>query len=333
MAGTTTSTARWPRPLRLLVAAVVALLAAEGAARAVEPSLPPPPGWPNLEIADKHDAIRRHGAVDLLVLGSSVADAGIDPATLPDTVAGDRGGYNSALLSASLQVTATWATEIAVPELDPDTVVLGVSTGDLVARAPGLDDWFFGAPEVRRLLGEESRADRLERWLSERSTLVRARSQLRDPGVVLDAIRLGTPPSNVTDAGLNTTLHGRPFDARPAVIAGITAALAGYTIDATQLEVLGDLTGSMVADGIRVVVVTMPYAEVYVGCHPRGQADIDDFEAAIAATVTGAGGEVVSFGVFDEALMADPLHLNEQGARLLTAQLADYLTAGTPPPG
>ena len=80
------------------------MLAAEAGTRAVEPRLPPELGWPNEEVAHKWDqisALANGGGVGVAILGSSVADVGVDPEGIPLDVSGPRGSYNAGFSAQS----------------------------------------------------------------------------------------------------------------------------------------------------------------------------------------------------------------------------------------
>lgn len=315
-----------------LVVAVLLLLVAEALTRAIEPRLPPDSGWPNEEVAHKWDQIEdlaEGGGVGLAVFGSSVADVGIDPEAIPFEVSGPKGSYNAGLLSAVMTVSATWAQHVVVPELHPSIAVIGVAAGDVRQVDPEHDDWFFDAPQIRRLLRKESVADKAEGWLNSRSALLRHRSQIRDLRVLLDVMK-GRSLALVNRYGMNIEQLDRPYAVGHQALEGLRAELVDFRTDSGQLAALGQMVRELEDAGCRVLVFLAPYSADYVASFPRGQADIDGATEAVLEVVRDSAAEVLAFGQWDDSLMTDISHVNRAGAARLTAAIVDQLRRDAP---
>lgn len=322
------------RRLRTILAAIViALVLAEVSVRLLADQLPPPEGWPTEEYAEKVDQIRaleRDGGAGVVAFGSSVMDVSFDPAQLA-TDAAPRGAYNAGVLGTSPSVINRWAHLGVLDALRPDTVLVGISSRDLNANGVatrGLDQLFLDAPEVQHLLGTESFADRIQRRLEKWSSLVAHRESLRRP---LQSTGAWTPEAFVLDLtprGFDAELADDTYRADAQLQDFYRANLLhDFRLSQAQIKALEQFLTELENEGTRAVVVDVPVTELYVTLHPRGAADVDDYEAAIAGVAERSGAELVSFGRWDSALFADPLHVNGAGATRVTTELGDYLEA------
>jgi hypothetical protein len=315
---------------RWAVAVVATLVLAEVTVRLVAGSLPPPAGWPSDEYPQKDDRMAElagDGGAGVAIVGSSVADVSIDPTALPHP----RGAYNAGLAGATAWIVDVWTRRLVVPQLDPDVVVVAVSSRDLNDNGLGVsgrDESFRTSRGGRHLLGTESTADRVERWLAERSALVRYREVLRRP---LEAWTGYEPPGRdafgaITDEGLLTEVLEHPYrDDDDTRTFFRTEPLRDFALGGEQQAAFERLVTALVADGRRVIVVDVPVTEDYVEAHPAGSSDMAAYRAVVDRIVAAAGAELVRPGIWDEALFSDALHLNGAGVERLTALLAEVL--------
>ena len=317
---------------RWAAAVVTVLLVAEVGVRLLTDVLPPPAGWPTDEYPlkdERTEELAGDGGVGVVVVGSSVADVSVDPAGLDHA----RGAYNAGLVGATAWIVDAWTRELVVPRLDPDVVVVAVSSRDLNDNGAGvaLSDGLFRRSEGgRRVLGTESTADEVERWLDERSALLRYREVLRRP---FEAWAGYDPPDRdaaaITELGLEThLLDERYADRAFAVDFMRREPLRDFALDGVQEAAFERLVTGLVADGRRVVVVDVPVTQDYVDAHPRGEQDMDDYRAVVDAVVARTGAELVRPGVWEPSLFSDPLHLNGAGVDRLTDLLAGVVSRG-----
>jgi hypothetical protein len=296
----------------LAVAAV--LLAAEALTRSLTGVLPPPAGWPTDEYPLKDDRtteLAASGGVGVVIVGSSVADVSIDAAELHHA----RGAYNAGLVGATAQIVDAWTRELVVPRLDPDVVVVAVSSRDLNDNGAGVavsDESFRQSPGGRRLLRTESAADRLERWLDDRSALLRYREVLRRP---LEAFTGYDPPDRnaaaITDSGLETRLLGDDYRGDAEILRFMRdEPLRQFALGGVQQAAFEHLVLGLAAGGRRVVVLDVPVTADYVASHPHGEDDVGARRAGV---------ELVRPGVWADRFFSDPLHLNGSGVARLTS--------------
>jgi hypothetical protein len=317
--------------MRRWAAVVVAtLVLAEVTVRLVAGSLPPPAGWPSDEYPQKDDRMAEladDGGAGVVIVGSSVADVSIDPTALPHP----RGAYNAGLAGATAWIVDVWARRLVVPRLDPDVVVVAVSSRDLNDNGLGVAGWdesFRASRGGQHLLGTESAADTVERWLTERSALVRYREVLRRP---LEAWVGYEPPGReafgaITDAGLQTVLLDDSYrDDEYARTFFRAEPLRDFALGGVQQAAFERLVTALAADGRRVIVVDVPVTEDYVEAHPAGATDMAAYRAVVDRVVADAGAELIRPGIWDERLFSDALHLNGAGVDRLTALVAEAL--------
>jgi len=308
----------------VLVGVLVAVVVAEVGARAAAGRLPEPQRWSTPEAQYKVEQMAGRRGVEVAVVGSSVVDVSIDPTRLP------RPAYNASLGAGTIRMVRTFALDVAVPMLDPDVVVVGVSSRELNGNARGqreLEDEFFRAPALRRRTGTESMADVVERVAGEVSYVVRYRSVLRDPGRWIDPQPSWDERSTRHD-GLYLGFLDAAYRATPEVLARTRGdALHRFTVGRQELAAFRSLVQRLAADGRRVVVVVPPVSADYVRAYPRGAADHQRFLDAVAAVAGPAGAPLVVAGVWDDSLMADPLHTNREG----TARFSDLVAPHVAP--
>ncbi len=245
----------------------------------------------------------------------------------PSALAGD--AYNAALGSATIGMVAAFTRAVVVPDLDPDVVVVGISSRELNANAPeqdAIESRFFDASELRHRLGTESILDRADRVLGDVFEVVRYRSVLRDPENWIDP----TPAwdgSITRDDGLFLDFLDSTYHDDPTVLRRMRyGALRDFEIGSDQVATLRRLLTDLRRGGRRVLLLATPVSQDYVDQYPRGAADHERYLATVSDLADEVGVEFASAGVWDDAYMADPLHTNGAGARRLTQLVRDTLS-------
>jgi hypothetical protein len=324
----TSSGAERSRWRRALVAAVLALLAAELATRIAAPWLREPEVWSNPEANAKWhqmSELEHHGGADTVFVGSSLVGVGVDPAQYGSTRASARPDYNAALLSSSIGEQTVWLQEFVVPFLHPKAVVIGVSWRELNANDPSLDqaDAIFPTiPEVRHALGRESTIEKAERLARSASYLFRYREVLRDPVNMFEQGAL-TPESAMTAQGMTTTALDHQFsDADQAILTRAKDVVGRYALGEGRLSQLASLLQWLHGQGITPVVLNMPMTPVGIGYLPHGQVDYDTYSQRLRDLAGSLGIQCVETGIWPVEQFADPFHVNRQGAHRLTELLA-----------
>lgn len=325
-----------PLPRRLATiagVAVVMLLVLEVAVRLIDQRLPEPLLWHSEEAqakVEQMDALARRGGVDLVFLGTSIVNAGVEPAVVGEHTGGRVGSYNAGLSSGTPRLMEPWLLDVVGPRLSPDVVVIGLTSFEVAAveRSPFFDA-FAASPAGRQSMRTESRVDRADRWLGERSALWANRVALRSPDSVLDAVRGAAPPVSPEVAALQPNgrtsfLQTQQFEDR---VLGVGIDLTDWTIGGDEPAALRRLVDGVTASGARAVLVEMPVTDEYIARHPRGAADYAEFEAFMARFATEAGVDLISDldTRRDHRWFADEIHMNNDGATAFTAALVDEL--------
>ena len=322
---------------RVLAVALALVLLVELGVRFVEDRLPPPLDWYTPEYGLKQDqmaglAARTNGA-SVVFIGSSVIDVSIDPTQIDGPLTSDRPAYNAGLIGANLEMVDVWSRYAVEPVLQPDVVVLAVSSRDVNRNGAGLESQtpgFYKLRAVRRLLGTESILERVERRLSDVSELVRHRTELRRP---LEAIfGYDSPDRNVVqNADLGQELHLLDLPSRfdPAVESFFRAEpLLNFVPSETQMGAMRSTVNRLQRAGVRVILLDVPVAEQYLALHPRGAADYLAYEIGLNVLAAQTGAELLDTGTWTQPSFSDPLHLNRLGADQLTALIDQYLEDG-----
>lgn len=310
----------------MLVGLVVALLAVELGARVAAGHLPDPQVWSTPETQYKVEQMERlaeRGGAEVALVGSSIIDVGVDPSQLGPDV------YNAALGAGSIGMVADFTRAVVVPRLDPSTVVIGISSRELNGNATSMavtEAEFRRAPALREALGTENIFDRLTRWASSVSVLVRDRAVLRDPDHWLGDAGEEWGPTATDDRGYFLGFRDRSYRFGPAGAQLLRrGALENFALGTEEIATLRDLVTGLTADGRRVVLVVTPVSADYVATYPRGTTDHEAFLGVVRDLARDTGVTLVEAGIFEEAAMADTLHVNAAGAQRLTAMVADAL--------
>jgi hypothetical protein len=318
-----------------LAVAVVVFLAAEGAARVLEPRLGEPVLWGDLETqwkVEQMDHLASEGGADVVFFGSSIVNAGLDPELYAERSPPGTVVYNAALNATSPHLLELWATEIVLPRLQPQLVIIGLSSRELN------DNGISQAEQYGRYVGSIGRAfeidqpnvpQRLDRALSEMSVLMRLRSELRRPFSVFNQLR-GTTVQNLqlTDQGAVTRLRTIEYHIADVFRERtVDKDLVDYEIGGLEVGALSRLIDAIRATGADVLLVDMPVVEAdYAPMHPNGQTDLDEYRAVLAdfaadraVPLTTPGNNPWPSGDF-----ADPLHLNQSGVDRLTTRVWEF---------
>ena len=229
--------------VRWVLGLIAPLVVAELALRVLAPSLPSPEPWPSVGLEVKSDYAERLVGedVDVLILGSSVSEAGIDPDLLLD-----RHGisaFNAAGPFSTPIGMQRWLDHSLWP-LDPDTMLIGLS--------------IWGAPEGRAddvlangLDTVAAHAQEADNWFLGRSDFWARRSQLRNP---FDLLNDSVNASAYTPRGHNTYYEGQTRASEATTDDG--APFPGFSKD--NETALGDIIAAAGEQGIRVVLLLEP---------------------------------------------------------------------------
>jgi hypothetical protein len=317
-----------------LVVALLVVLLGEVAVRAVSSHLPEPQLWSSPESQIKYDEMRAlaraHQTGGVVLLGTSLTDVGIDPALLSGELGAHLPVYDASLAGGTLESVRWWYDHVVAPFLQPKVVVFGISSRELNPSDPQaatLAEQFFAAPAVRHIDGTESVMQRLERYAGDASYLFRYRKVLRQPSQV---VHKTTPIDNqerfLTSLGMATPFAAMVYQRSPVIDAFFrTTVTANYHVGAAKVSALGGTLADIRASHAAALLVAMPITADYIALHPHGAADFGRYEQVMAEVATQVGVPEMPTQVWPPALFADPIHLNQAGARRLTPLIARAL--------
>lgn len=331
------------RRLWLAAGILIVVLGAEVGARGVAPYLPPPARYGDAATAVKVAQLDRGEASNrctpVVVVGNSMARDAIDPTIVSGELPGSPATYNAALDAANPALLRRWLSDEVLPRARPRLVVAAVSSLDLNGASKA------GTAALTAYNGAPATAagtiGRLGSWFDSRSVFMQHRRTLADATIwapTLEHLRTGTPTAAPDEDRLATVIGpdgaGRSrrrssyVPQNSAVRAFVQQQLLNdFTIDATTTESLIDLVQSIQAhDDTAVVLVALPVTDEFIGLHPRGAADFDEYLAVMRRVATATSVPFVDLhaGALP-AHFADTHHLNGVGATALSTALAARL--------
>jgi hypothetical protein len=314
----------WP-----LVIAVGIFLVAELLVRSFADSIPAPVIWSGPEMQIKYSQmqhLRHTGRTGgIVIVGSSVADVGFDPARMATDAATRIPIYNASLLGANVETVRWWTDHVVIPILHPREIVFGVSSREVNANDPEgaqLGAQFFAAPAVRHLSGTESFWERLERYGGDVSYLFRYRKTFRHPSQLVDqSTSMQFQEKQSTSLGFELFFTGGMYQ-RSAADNNFfqTTILRHFAVAPSKVGIIAGILDDVHRAGIRMLVVDVPVTQDYVALHPAG--GYAAYRQALAGVVARAGDRLVLGPVWPNAFFSDPLHVNGAGAGRLTAMVA-----------
>lgn len=330
----------------MVACVVVVLLIGEVSVRAISDELPVVLDWHNPEAEKKvgqMDGFAADGGADVVFFGSSLANAGLVPEVFDDDVAAGREPplvtYNAGLSAGMPLILEPWAEDVVLPRLDPQLVVMGLSSFDFTDHA-SVDvfyDAFATSPAGERAIGDDGFLDHLDRWLDDRSELWRDKAVLRNPMNVVDAVRgRGPVPDPVLEAmgpfGRTSYRETQRFEERAE---GGGPPVGDWVPGHRNPAALERLIDQIHLGGGDVVLVDMPVTQEFIDAHPNGQADYDTYLTMLRDLGQRTGTPVLSYSgeMRDHRFFADIVHMNITGATQLTNAVATEIEAlGLVPP-
>ncbi len=261
---------------------------------------------------------------DVLFVGTSMVQLGIDVAPFEHTLDGAREVHKVALPGAQASLVERWLLDEVAPRLRPERVVWGVSSLDFNGNRP---EKMLAAYLQGRAVRQGGLAA-IDRFMARHSFLVRYRSHLRNPIALADDLLDGTPLPSPVDVDSLLSEMPRPKAARtPAILAEISGiALGDYAVGEGEIEAFRRTVAALRQNGAEVVIVVMPVPDEYVAAHPDGADDYSEFRTALDAEIARLGLELLDYGnAYPTAAFADYTHLRPAEARRFSQQLAHDL--------
>lgn len=345
------------------MAALLVVVGAEIGLRGIADQLPRQTAGDTVEIELKYDQLRALDAagepVDIVVLGNSTLDAGVDPALLGQVSQRFEAPFNAALLGAPLPAIRRWASEFVLAKSAPDTVVLGLTPLDVPTVG------IFGVSKPAVADAFEASFDRLEptalqqadETMSHHSVLVERRALFRSPGELWRGLSdtvhgrdkefEGDGPVTLEDGsrgvrdratweneliaprGGNRTYWGHEYDgiARSRVSPAEQRAFRTSSIDELQLAGVLDAIRDAGVDDVVVVIPPHDRAALADAGLPLDEFDRLADELVAYAEDQGLAVIDLSSAQWDHAEFFDPAHLSRRGSDRFTRVLARELDA------
>jgi hypothetical protein len=324
------------RAVRTIAALLLVLLAFEGAARWLEPRIPEPVTWSNPFAQAKYrqlEDLAATGGAEIVFLGSSIVNANIDAAAI-GTELGTT-AYNAGLPSSNIPLWDEYLRTVVLDLACPTVVVIGVGIRDSNDNLPGFDNYvpaYRASVGRRELTGELSLLERIETWAADISAFVRLRPRLREPGNVFAWLRTGRAPGwtekDLDEAGRYLGFVDDPNRAQEQVADVQQRVFADYSVGGRQFDALIAAATAAREHGAQVVLLDLPSMETLTAkALPNGRSDLDAYHAAVDHLAEHLDAPLFRAPAMNDAedFYADLYHMNERGARVLSAQLSAWL--------
>ncbi|MEX2624504.1 MAG: hypothetical protein WD651_12355 [Acidimicrobiia bacterium] len=299
----------------MTLAAVALFLAAELTARAIEPFAPTTEGWPSAQMAAKVDQMTDLAAgstdVDVVFLGSSSMDQALNPLTFNSEGNGVT-AYNASINAMFMSSLELWAIEVVLPTLDPEVVVIGLTTRELNDGGP--QQHFDQLAESRGLIEFTTERPALISKVEDHLALLRIREALRTPYSLA---------SNIIRRDRGERLLTGPFGQKIPVERDfsyefsdawrenwITKEMRDFAMGDVQFEALERLVAEIRNQGRSVVLLPLPVSSDYDAVQPGGATSLSEFQTLLSS-VAGPGVAIIEPEIqFQSQDFRDPAHLN-----------------------
>ncbi|WP_052664326.1 hypothetical protein [Nitriliruptor alkaliphilus] len=311
----------------VLVTVLVVVALAELGVRAAGDAFPPPARWANPFADVKVDQMQERGTATTVLVGSSIVNAGFDPATLVEEgVPGPV--YNAALPGSGTEAWVVWYPEVVVPVLGPQRAVIGVSVRDWNASTfdPADVERFREAEGFRRFTGQAGWLSQLDHAASGVSELVRYRSALRQPASVV-AWNAGEPVDGwprreIDDGGRYLGFDDVRYHRDPERLAERRdGSMADFRAGGPRQQAFETLLDGLANRGVRPTIVRLPAMTAdLVAADVVTREQVARFDTQLRAVATARDLPLLDARSFDDRaeLFADEYHLNEVGVQRLS---------------
>lgn len=309
---------RTGRAVRIAIVTIVVVLLAEGAARALVSRFPDAPAeWGTNELPYKRSIVPPGGS-DILIVGVSDMDAGVNPGVVDSVVQPDRPTFNGSLGATSLRIVEVATEHIWLPELQPEVVVIGIISRHMNPNDPEIaeiESRFFEAMEVKALLSELSIMEQVDRQFMRWSRLWEHRAHLRSWDALMGEAVPPWGPVFTADGGQWTRFLDGVYEPSERQFDFIrSASLKDWEIATDWDEPLRRLVEVSRAHGAEVLLLDSPTAADWTMLHPNGQADVDRYRQLVSALADELQTPLIRPPQYPDEYFADVIHLNQQGA-------------------
>jgi hypothetical protein len=279
--------------------------------------------------------VKQNGGVDVILLGNSMVNTGIDPETLStryEELTGQKLRVFNFGVEGLTVAPLSKVANILEAHYHPGTILLVTDIRDY-AKDNGIETetQFLDNAWLQQQLGTKTFKGNLIDSSSAIQRLIVFRnwssSQFID-SFVTSMVRIGKTDANGYEAETN---HGRDIDANPdpnnPQEKAIYEMFANYTMDPSRIRSLQSIL-ELKGQGTSVFVTGFPvYPTYYAYFSKEAQAD---FSNSITSIVTNSEGTYLP--VIDQSLIpfegrSDNHHLNDKGAQMFSKLLAEQLAA------
>lgn len=320
----------------MVISFLLVVVAAELTARALAPRLPEPQRWDTPFSHAKAEEAAAAGPVDIVVLGSSIANASIDVPLLVESIPWAEDGYNVALPSTTPRQWELWMRDVVLPDLCPQLLLIAIGVRDVNDANPGVDNRLraYTSSSGRRALYDElSVAEQVDRWASGLSTFVALRERLREPANVYRYLRDGSAPGwpsiELSATGRYLGFDDRAYADNPERDDGLRrGALSDFTVGPGEFGALARIIEQTRAQGTAVALVDMPAMRTpLTAILDDAERDVADYEDRVASLVADTGVPLLQYPdlVDDPSLFADLYHMQLEGTLTISARLGEDL--------
>jgi hypothetical protein len=282
----------------------------------------PPEYWISVNHQGRYGDLanaEQDGGFDIVTVGSSLVVNGFDPIQLAE--AEGRRVFNAALPRLTPEELSLWL-DTVIRLAHPDLVIYGTESRDvrMLGTDPGscggdVEDWVL-SQELRN--GAFSTVDAYE-------------------GLSWEHLMFGMPVHFAASDNYRAKVneYGGKEDWAEVPDDELAASLARsdwegpFPLCASRLEAQAANVAKLRSMGIQVVVVFMPVAELRVGQFDGGHQELEGVVAQMEAAVRAAGATaVLDFtDLLEASQFSDHIHANEEGRRIITAELIARLDA------
>jgi hypothetical protein len=286
--------------LRVVLGMVLTVGIAEASLRVVDDRLPPSTDWPTVETYVKYERLSELSQADVVFLGSSMTEAGIDPVAFAEASRLDS-AFNSGLPFSTPFSNEWWLNEVVLRHVDPKLVVIG------------LPAWSGGTGLEEDLL--LSSLESTSASAGEPPFLLLQHAGLFSEWDTRTAEAMGR--ALITDLGHQTGYYDRSIDDAPP----LDLPLGGPSVmPAGEAEAVGRMIHRLTSSGIEVIVLIEP------GRYP-GDGGTVDYERYVDSILSHKEEwSVPTVDAFhedwDRAWFADPAHFNRRGTEEFTEYVA-----------
>ncbi|NQV07948.1 hypothetical protein HQ535_15520 [bacterium] len=333
---------------KALIVAVAVLALAEVGARVVAARVGSPVTWDSPYTQDKAAQIlelgREQGGADIVFLGSSIVNAGIEPSIITASLPPGIVAYNAGIPGSSAGTWRVWAQDTVYRHLCPEVVVIGVTVRDINDNAPGVASdpaRYLESRGRKAFIGSTGQVESGLSAIESISALVRVRGLLRRPVDTLKVLT-GRPVDGWRLTRLTEFGRYYAFDAKVYALNDArrdrlrTSTFRDFSVGGIETAAIVGMIDDAHAGGAIVVLVETPVMERdLVPLLPGGDADLEAFRSVLGSLASLTDAPLMQFPDLTDRdeLFADEYHLNGEGVAIVTERIAWMLAPILPPTG